>query len=210
MTTGQLASISITRLICKSPLYFNWLASTRTKIAHALGSQVDHCKNPNNCDNDPFQFHLTQKPNDNGKLSFPYNPQGNDNHYAIAKSEPDLLQCRVVVNYHGPEFDATVYDVNGDQKGTGSGRLENKEDSFTVSGLPLDLAIIYQADDNNPVAFNYGAASFWNTNLLKFFFWESDHTGVSNQYDDQGRYCKIDAKSSNEKNIECYFPCAQK
>lgn len=103
-----------------------------------------------------------------------------------------------------------VYDFAGTQKGSGSGRLEKKEDSFVVQGLPMDLAIIYQDNDTNPVNFNYGAASFLDTNLMKFFFWESDAKGVSAQYDPDGRYCTIDAESSNEKNIECYFPCPEK
>lgn len=144
---------------------------------------------------------MTQK---NGHLSFPYDVN-NDNHYALGKTQPDLLQCRVVVNLDGYEVEATVYDVNGDQKGSQSGRLENKDHTITVSGLPLDLAIINQADDSNPVAFNYGAASFFNTDLMNDFFWESNQQGSSTQVAD-GRYCTIDTEG-NQRNIDCYFPC---
>lgn len=173
------------------------------KNTNGRRSQVTHCKIPDSCDVDPFQFHLTKKPNQNGKLSFPYNKDGKDNRYAIGRKEPDLLQCRVVVNYHGAEFSAQVYDVTGAQKGIGSGRLEKKGDSFIVKGLPMDLAIINEDSETNPVAFNYGAADF-------DFFWRSDRKGVSNQFDRDGKYCQIKAESSNEKNIECYFPCPEK
>lgn len=140
----------------------------------------------------------------NGHLSFPYDVN-KDNHYALGRTEPDLFQCRVVVNLHGYEIEATVYDEKGEEKGSKDGRLEKKEDTLIVSGLPLDLAIIYQADDSNPVAFNYGAASFWSTNIMKFFFWESNAKGSSTQVPG-GQYCAIDPEG-NQKNIDCYFPC---
>lgn len=111
-----------------------------------------------------------------------------------------------MVNCHGPEFSAEVYDVTDAQKGMESGRLEKKGDSFIVKGLPMDLAIINEDSDTNPVAFNYGAAD----NSQKFFSWKSDQKGVSPQFDPDGKYCQIKAKSSNEKNIECYFPCPEK
>ena len=164
-------------------------------------SNVEHCKKPDECDNDPYAFHMTKK---NGHLSFPYDVD-KDNHYALGKTEPDLLQCRVVVNLHGYEVEATVYDERGEQKGSQDGRLEHKEDTLTVKGLPLDLAIIYQDDDNNPVAFNYGAAAFFSTDIMKFFFWESNQQGSSTQVAD-GRYCTIDTEGL-QKNIDCYFPC---
>lgn len=173
-------------------------------------SQVSHCKQSDSCDGDPFQFHLTKKPNKTGKISFPYDTDGKDNHYALGRKEPDLLQCRVTVHIHGPEFEAAVYDVTGARKGTGSARLEKKGDSFIVKGLPLDLAILNQDSDTNPVAFNYGASTITEIDLMKFFFWTSDGKGVSNQFDPDGKYCKINAKSSNDKSIECYFPCPEK
>ena len=135
-----------------------------------------------------------------------------DNHYALGKTEPDLLQCRVVVNLHGYDTTGTVYDETGTQQGSKEGRLENKEDSLTVSGLPMDLAIIKQdgVGGENPVAFNYGAAAFFDTNVMRFFFWESNQKGSSKQINDDGSYCTIETDGSNQATIECYFPCVAK
>lgn len=102
-----------------------------------------------------------------------------------------------------------MYDVTGAQKGIASARLDKKGDSFIVKGLPLDLAILRNDNDINPVAFNYGAWTIAEINIMKFFFWESDRKGTSNQYDPDGKYCKINVKSSNEKSITCYFPCPE-
>lgn len=119
------------------------------------------------------------------------------------------MQCRVVVDFHGPEFAGTVYDVTGEQKGTASDRLEKKNDVFVIKGLPLDVAIFYQDDVNNPVTFQYGTTpAFSDINVLKFFAWESNQQGVSDQFNPDGSYCKIQVKSIIEKSIDCYFPCA--
>ena len=69
-----------------------------------------------------------------------------DNHYSLGKTEPDLLQCRVVVNLHGYGIKSTVYDVRGERTGSQNGRLENKNDWLTVKGLLSDLAVIYVDD----------------------------------------------------------------
>jgi hypothetical protein len=141
----------------------------------------------------------------NGHLSYPYDVD-KDNHYALGKTQPDLLQCKVVVDLHGTVVTGTVYDVKGNQQGTQDGTFQKKEDSIIVKGLPLPLAIIYQADDSNPVAFNYGAADFVSTDLMKFFFWESNEKGSSKQRNDDGRYCDIKTEGT-ESVIDCYFPC---
>lgn len=152
---------------------------------------MPHCKKPNYCDGDPYQFHLTKKPNENGKLSFP-SDKDKDNHYALGLSEPDLLQCHVVVKYDDSKFEATVYDVTNTKKGYESALKE--DESLTVTGLPLDLAI----SNTKPVGFTYGAEN----DHMGFFKWKSNSKGVSDQLDNEGRYC-----TSDEKEIVCYFPC---
>ena len=83
--------------------------------------------------------------------------------------------------------------------------------SIIVEGLPIPLAIIYQADDSNPVAFNYGAAGFLSTDLMKFFFRESNEKSSHQQRNNDGSYCDgsyCDIKTEGtESVIECYFPC---
>jgi len=111
-----------------------------------------------------------------------------------------------VVDNKGPDYSAKAYDGAGKETKTATGRLEKKDESFVVKGLPQDLAIIKQDSNTNPVAFKYGEAS----NLMEYFSWKSDQKGVSNQFDKDGKYCKINAKNSNEKNIVCYFPCPAK
>lgn len=74
----------------------------------------------------------------------------------------------------------------------------------------MDLAILLaKIDGTNRLSFDYGAASFWETQLLKFFAWESDDKGVSNQFDPNGNYCNIKVQG-NQQVTECYFPCPEK
>jgi len=111
-----------------------------------------------------------------------------------------------VVENKGPDYSAKAYDGAGKETKTATGRLQKKDDSFVVKGLPQDLAIIKQDSNTNPVAFKYGGAS----NPMEYFSWKSDQKGVSNQFDKDGKYCKINAKNGNDKNIVCYFPCPAK
>ena len=177
-------------------------------------SKVEHCKNRGSCDNDPFQFHLTKKPNKDGKLSFPYDKDGNDNHYAIGRHEPDLLQCRVKVEIDDSKFKATVYNAKGKNVGNESKQLKKKNDDFTVKGLPEDLAIWLVEANTYDLGFNYGAASFFDTKILKYFTWLSDDRGVSKQFDKDGKYCTNKLAGSprdlSRRVIECYFPCPEK
>ena len=62
---------------------------------------------------------------------------------------------------------ATVNDTADTEKGNEYGQLKKEGDSFTIKGLPLDLAIISQASDDNPVAFNYGST---DSSTMKTFF----------------------------------------
>lgn len=114
-----------------------------------------------------------------------------------------------MVYNHGPEYEASVYDVTGTLKGTESKRLEEEGDEFIVKGLPMDLAIWIEDIDTNRLGFNYGAASFWETQILKYFFWESDEKGVSNQFDPDGKYCTVDVEGL-QQTANCYFPCPEK
>ena len=92
------------------------------------------------------------------------------------------------------KFEATVYD----ERGGAERAAKTHSRSNRSKGLLLDLAIMYQDDDNNPVAFNYGAAAFFSTDIMKFFFWESNQQGSSTQVAD-GRYCTIDTEGLLEK-----------
>jgi hypothetical protein len=153
---------------------------------------------------------MTKKPNVNGKISFPYDKNGRDNHYAIARKEPDLLQCHVVVYTKGDKhYEARVFDVKGEQKGATPGELREEGDMLTVEGLPMDLAIWLDDTNTHRLGFNYGAASFWETQIQKFFFWESDQKGVSNGFDPDGKYCTTDVRGL-ERTVICYFPCPEK
>lgn len=166
--------------------------------------KISHCKEPYLCDGDSSQFHLTKKPTEKGKLSFPYDKDGNDNHYAIGRNEPDLLQCRVQVQQQdGSETKATVYDPTGKKVGDASGQLE---DILTLKGLPLDLIVWRVEKDGDAIRFNYGGEVSGTTGQLKWFFWMSDDKGMSKQFDRDGKYCK------NKPNgvTECYFPCPEK
>ncbi|KAL8816146.1 MAG: hypothetical protein Q9223_004801 [Gallowayella weberi] len=175
---------------------------------------VKNCKDPQ-CDNDKWAFHMTKKQN---TFSKPLYKPDKDNRYAIAKSQFDLLQCRLVVHKHGPVTEATVYEYNKgtgeytDQAGSETRDLKQKEDMITIKGLAYETDVIYQGDDKegeNPFEFQYAAGrKFWDTNLLKFFAWNTQSKGTDKSWDDEGKYCKKNTKSGNDYVYECYFPCS--
>ena len=136
-------------------------------------------------------------------LSFPYDVD-KDNHYALGTTGPDFLQCRVVVDLHGTDVGATVYDEKAEQKGMTDGLLRQPNDKVVVSGLPFDLTVILNGNDdiNNPVSFNYGTSD----DVVQFFSWQSGQKGASQQVNDDGRYCGIKVEGT-QSVIECYFPC---
>lgn len=96
--------------------------------------------------------------------------------------------------------------------GTSYKRLENKDDMMIVKGLPADVVIFNNEEDGNPYRFEYAAGEhFFDTDLMKFFAWESNSKGSSNDWNEEngnggGRYCKQKTKGT-QLTVECYFPC---
>ncbi|KAL8700531.1 MAG: hypothetical protein Q9224_000917 [Gallowayella concinna] len=212
---------------------------------------------------------MTKKQN---TFSKPLYKPDKDNRYAIARNQPDLLQCRLVVHKHGPVTEATVYQYNEeppnpqlhrldlemlgktitassrgpnnphiprishnfppkkekkltpenlktagsgeytDQAGSETKDLKEKGDIITIKGLAYETDVIYQGDDKegeNPFEFQYAAGrKFWDTNLLKFFAWNTQSKGTDKSWQDDGSYCKKNTKSGNDYVYECYFPCS--
>ena len=133
------------------------------------------------------QFHMTTlgSTGNTGSIHFPYQP-GQDNHYAIATTKKDVLQCKVtVLRTSGDNYEAQVYDSNGSQQGQAAKQLPNDEDDFIVPGKNglMDLAIIRTGQMGmagtvgSEVRFNYGAASFTNFQLGTTFFWTTTSQG---------------------------------
>ena len=163
-----------------------------------------------------------------GRISFPYSP-GSDNHYAVATTNKDVLQCKLILTRNSDNgYSGTVYDSTGTAQGTASQTLPNAQDSMTIPGQNdlLDLAITSTApiDDGDVgevgprVDFNYGAASFATFELGTDFAWSSSSTGCDdslNKFDPdqskEGGYCIVpflgDGAVSVDQQIECYIPC---
>jgi hypothetical protein len=161
-----------------------------------------------------------------GLLHFPYQPQ-KDNHYAIANTGKDVLQCHVeVTRTSGDSYSATVYDVNGAAQGTAAKQLTDNSIFLKIAGQGglLDLAIYRTGEmgkagtKGSTVDFSYGAHGLLAFNVVADFVWSSDQQGCDNSYakSDQdvvqpGGYCKVPDIEENEncdqQTITCYFPC---
>lgn len=167
---------------------------------------MKNCIDPD-CDNDQYAFHMTKKQN---HLTFPWNPD-KDNHYALARNQPDLNQCRIVVHKHGPETEATVYDETKANKGSAKSTVNAKGDWVFVEGLAYGTVVYYTDIAEMPFQFQYGGAKpgsgDQNQGPMKYFVWDTKSEGTDKHFQDDGRYCKSQSKGSNEVVFECYFPC---
>ena len=189
-----------------------------------MTSSISHCiDKKESCKKDSAAFHLTKLTK---ALKHPNRPD-EDNHYALGIDEPDLQQCRVVVNTHGYETKATVYNPAGDQANSASGRLDKDDSSLEIKGtdegadapaLPSSLYIYRNAGDDwdRKLGFNYGKRDFAQSmediasgalGGFRYFLWQADVGGSSTQIDSEGHYCTVDTQKASEVVTVCWFPC---
>ena len=162
-----------------------------------------------------------------GRVKFPYNPS-NDNHYAIATTKKDVLQCKVSITRNvNNEYFATVSDSTGKTYGSATRTLSKAQEVLIVPGEEgiESLAIIATGpagkvgDVGSRIDFNYGARAFGSFELGTGFAWTTVSTGTDSRFHDNnpdtsipGGYCsvqKIEDSPPQPPNqlIVCYFPC---
>lgn len=98
------------------------------------------------CSNSDFQFAMTEKQTETGKITYPYDPFAklpgvrlHDNHYALLDAiYPDVLQCSVEVMRTGDTtFEATLIDWNNVNVGHDTHRIPDSFGMAIFTGLPL-------------------------------------------------------------------------
>ena len=174
-----------------------------------------------------YQFYLTSLGGgSSGRISFPYNPP-DDNHYAVATTRKDVLQCTVSLQrtVHN-EYIATVYDTTRNIYGSAKKNLPAGGDTMILPGQNgvMDLAIIATGPAGSPgtvgtpIDFNYGARSFDAFQEGTDFFWGTLSIGTDGHFSSEdsdvkqpGGYCAVTnidgEKDPPAQQILCYFPC---
>lgn len=167
-----------------------------------------------NCGSDGFQFEMTVKKTQNGKISSPYDPKGTDNHYALQNTVyKDILQCSVELTRNG---DNDIEDVklfnweNNDVAQTKSCSITGNTGTCDLKGLPNNLRLEKQGNLGTKLGFTYAADSK-NVNV-NFYQWDSESQGngrgPANDSGESLRFCKV-TTSGNKQSFECWFPCYQ-
>lgn len=168
------------------------------------------------CGNDGFQFAMTEKQTQTGKITSPYDPfarlpnaRQHDNHYALEETVyPDLLQCSVKLTRNGDNaFEVTLTNWNNDDISHDTQQIPGSTGTATFTGLPLDLKIGKTGTLNSLITFEYGD----NPNAqVAYFTWDSESQGFgrgpATDAGDPQRFCKIDLVG-NTQTVECWFPC---
>jgi hypothetical protein len=198
-----------------------FFGSTSLPTLAWLMQKVPYClnKGPSACTNDGYQFGLTQKPVDGGKISAPYNDQDNDNRYALQSSPyKDLFQCGVELwrNSSGALVDVKLSTwENKDVHSAPTCNGPSNSARCTLKGLPNDLIIITTGNVMSKIDFEYADSK--NPN---HFMWDSFSSGVkgvgrgpwtdppSDPCRDPSRYCEVrQQQQTNTGKQHCWFPC---
>lgn len=173
------------------------------------------------CGSDGYEFALTEKQTQNGKISSPYNPFGlnpfsagslllnHDNHYALENTgTPDLLQCSVELARNGDNsFAATLLNWNNKIVSQATQLIPGATGTAKFTGLPLDLTIGKTGAFSSDVTFEYGDSP---KTQIGYYKWNSESTGdgrgPATNDGQSSRFCKIETNGNQEK-MNCWFPC---
>ena len=190
-----------------STLHTNHKAHKRN-FPSLLKAVFESLAQPPKASSDGFQLNLTKKPNQNGKISAPYDPKGTDNHYALQQTVyKNLYQCSVELTRDGDSDFKNVKLFNGENKEvelTTDCKIAGKTGTCDLKGLPNILTLGRTGAFNTKLTFEYADTS--NVNNYK---WGSETTGdgrgpVTNDGNPL-RFCKV-ATNGTTQDVQCYFP----
>lgn len=187
----------------------NWRMNDNSKLIFCIGTGTIMCGS------DGFQFAMTDKGTQNGKISAPYDPFGRppglqpDNRYALQNTiYPDLFQCSVELARTGDDsFEAALFNWRNTEISRATQQITGATGTATFTGLPLDLNIGKTGKLATLVTFEYGNSP---NAQAAYFKWDMDTQGDGRgPATDAGfplRFCKVDTVG-NKQNIQCWFPC---
>lgn len=170
------------------------------------------------CGNDGYEFALTAKATQNGKISARYDPFGDvprrqpDNHYSLDNTVyPNIYQCSVELTRTGDNsFEAALFNWRNRQVSRATKQITRGTGTADFTGLLLGLFIGKTGAFGSRVNFEYGNSP--NTQAA-YFKWNDASTGDGRgPATDSGaplRFCKVGI-NGNKQNIECWFPCHER
>lgn len=194
-----------------------------TKIASANQAKVPYCLGigTTNCGQDGFQFGMTSKPTQNGKIDAPYNLKGNDNKYKLLNTPyKELYQCSVEFTREGDtDFkNVKLGTFDNKDKTVADFKLAKNGDTTLLKGLPNDLQVKRTGGLNSKIEFIYAPVKP-GTNVNRFN-WDSESSGngrgpwtdpATDPNRDPFRFCKVvPGSKANTQQVECWFPCYEK
>ena len=187
---------------------FDLNGADQTKLKFCTGSQQSQCGS------DGFEFGLTSKPTQNGKISAPYDPKGSDNRFALQNTVyKDIFQCSIEFTRNGDNDFKNIKlfnweNVEKTDPNSKSCSITGATGTCDLKGLPNVLTLTKNDKfDGKPIGFEYDPGTNAGVNNFK---WDSESTG-----DGRGpatndgkplRFCKVTTKGTTQ-DVQCYFPC---
>ncbi|KAL9618755.1 MAG: hypothetical protein Q9160_006549 [Pyrenula sp. 1 TL-2023] len=163
------------------------------------------------CGNDGYQFGMTSKPVNAGKISARYEPSDNNRYSTQQTVYADLFQCSVELTRDGDNDFKDFKVFNWENKDT----TDPKVKSCTISsgtgqcdmkGLPNNLVLKKTGAFGTVLNFEYAT-----TGNVNHFTWNSEQKGNGkgpvNKDGEILRYCAADKTSNSEQKFNCWFPC---
>ena len=163
--------------------------------------------------NDGFQFALTQKATQHGKISSPYDPFGHssgslpDNHYALeGTSNLDLYQCRVELRRaRENSFEATLFNWRNVEVSKETKLIPGNTGTAKFNGLPWELTVGKTGVFGSAVTFEYGDNQ--NTQAA-YCRWNSASEGYGTRGVSR-RFCRAET-SGTSQTLDGSFPCYER
>lgn len=148
-----------------------------------------------------------------GRMSWPYDINTMNNYKLTGENDP-IESFQVVVKITGDDrtsYAATVSKYrNGATQQAGSANNDDLAagQTLTVTGLPRDLQITPQSDDQ--INFIYGDPTDENDRLAFFSFNTNDY-GFDDEFDEDNNYCQLTDLKDDDGDLtgqqyECWFP----
>lgn len=143
------------------------------------------------CGQDGYQFHMSEKSTQNGKISSFYDPFGTDNRYQLTgiPNSKDLLQASVFISRPDDRvFHYRITNASNVDVGAGTDAVMGSTGSFIIHDLPSPLTVGKTGPMGTQVSFEYGVQgdvdhSFWNTDDV------GDGRGPGTDAGDPYSYC---------------------
>jgi hypothetical protein len=191
-----------------------------TLINTADQAKVNYClnlpgKTEPDCTQDENQFGMVQKKLKNGKISAPYNNDGNDNRCKLLGTPyKEIYQCGVEITREGDKDIRSVIlsDWKNEEHFVKDFELKNIGDTYLMEGLPRKLQIKRTGNFGSRSEYFYAPPSAGDLRNVNQFEWDSNMQGdgrgpATDAGGGSRRFCYVKPDGTNRNIEKCWFPC---